>query len=478
MRDIFSGYYPPTKDQYERLWSEATIVLDTNLLLDLYRLPETARDDLISVLSSVKGRLWIPYQVALEYQRNRLTVIAEGRKSTEGALKSVGDLTSGARQRVSELQMEKRGLGIDTQPLLTELDDVSRKLVDAISAVQSSQLDISANDPVRDRIDELLKGRVGRAPATQDEVLSLTAGGEDRFRQRIPPGYEDAKKEKNPEQATFLHDHIAYERKYGDLILWRQILRHAKESKIKSLMFVTSDRKEDWWQIVQGRTIGPLPELVRESAREADLDLFWMYTSDQFVEHAKTYTKTKVGDLTVAQIKSVSEEGQRTASTALLGYMRELTANSGDAWRDVVHATAERFDMNAIELSVKRWLERNRGSVIERSGEFPDFVTLEAGEFVGYEIKYQRSFDKMLFTPNVITAMMRGYMESKERRLDRFVMIVAVSENAWIDMRESAADQLHSRVSSLLEKYPIDGMVIGALIDGEFREIIDLARFS
>ena len=475
MRDAFSGYYPPTLDQYKRLWTEATIVLDTNLLLDLYRLPETARDDLISVLNGVKERLWIPYQVALEYQRNRLSVIADGRKTTELALRSVGELASGARQRVSDLQMEKRGLGIDTQPLLTELDEVSRKLREAISTVQSSQLDISANDPVRDKIDDLLAGKVGRAPASQEDLQSLVVDGDQRFAQRIPPGYEDAKKERNPDQATFLHDHIVYERKYGDLILWRQTLRHAKENKVKSLMFVTSDRKEDWWQVVQGRTIGPLPELIRETYREADIDLFWMYTSDQFVEHAKTYTTTKVGEMTVAQIKSVSEEGQRAAAAALFDYaasnFERIPSEELDKYVINPHP---RIDAENAETAVKRWLEKKSGTTVNMTGDFPDLLTLEDGAFVGYEVRYQSSFEKMLFTPNVINAMLRGYMERQEKHVDKFVIIVAGAPSAWtgiFDM-EDGLGRLRSRVESLLQKYPVDGMVLGILSNGEFQDIV------
>lgn len=121
MRTSFFGYYPPTSGEYERLWKEATIVLDTNVLLNLYRLPTSARDEFLNVLDLLQDRLWIPHQVALEFQRNRLTVIAAERKSTEDALTSTQEIVGELRKKVDALQIDKRDLGIETQPILDDL---------------------------------------------------------------------------------------------------------------------------------------------------------------------------------------------------------------------------------------------------------------------------------------------------------------------------------------------------------------------
>ncbi len=50
---------------------------DTNVLLGLYRYPKEAHDELIRTFNQIEDRLWIPHQVALEYQENRLSVISE-----------------------------------------------------------------------------------------------------------------------------------------------------------------------------------------------------------------------------------------------------------------------------------------------------------------------------------------------------------------------------------------------------------------
>ncbi len=77
MRGTFFGYYRPSEIELETLWKNCLFVFDANLLLNLYRYSKEASDDLLRVLQSISGRLWIPHQVALEYQENCTRVMAE-----------------------------------------------------------------------------------------------------------------------------------------------------------------------------------------------------------------------------------------------------------------------------------------------------------------------------------------------------------------------------------------------------------------
>jgi hypothetical protein len=56
--------------------------------------------------------------------------------------------------------------------------------------------------------------------------------GKERYGRRMPPGFKDDKK---PE-----------DKKYGDLILWYQIIDEAKKSK-KPIVLISGDVKDDWW---------------------------------------------------------------------------------------------------------------------------------------------------------------------------------------------------------------------------------------
>lgn len=469
MKTSFSGYYPPSTEQYEQLWKEAIIVLDTNVLLNLYRLPTTARDELFGVLELLKERLWIPHQVALEFQRRRLTVIASERKATEDALSSTSELVDDIKSKVEGLQIDKRGLGIESQPLLVELEKANNQLLEAIKATHNAQLDISASDPVRQRLDELLENRVGTGPSSQAELDELISEGEDRFKEKIPPGFADADKEKNPNEATFIFDHIKYQRKFGDLILWRQLIQHVKNSQIKAVLLITADRKEDWWWREQGKTVGPHPELIREISRNGKVDLFWMYSSVQFVEHANKYSTASVSNESVAEIKQValfSPESSRNVREFLAQSRQFSTSNSGNFASLFL---GDRMDIRAIEQCVEVWLSR-RGEFAEANHRgFPDFLVRTNEEVYGYEVKYLRNFDRMLMSPAVVNGLLRGYLEINEGRLSGFTLVIAIPEEDFFEILESQRQpELYERLARLLVKYPVDSIVVGAVVDGQF----------
>ncbi|WP_018610500.1 PIN-like domain-containing protein [Uliginosibacterium gangwonense] len=403
MKKNFLGYYPPTQEQYKKLWNTGLIVLDANVLLSLYRLPTTAREDLLKVLESLKERLWIPHQVAMEFQRNRLTVIASERKTTEDVLKELQGLVACAKNKVNALELDKRNLSIEPIPLLDELEKANNQLVTAIQKAHDSLIDISANDPIREKIDTILSGRVGSGPRNQDELDKLTQEGEDRFANKIPPGFEDSKKGNNPNDAGFVFDHIKYQKKFGDLILWRQLIQHTRKNSKKEVLFVTADNKADWWWREQGKTIGPHPELSREIAREGGVELFWMYSSDQFLDQATHYAsanidKNSVNDiretsLALVQdyIRAVSERSSNTQSRFLnSNTIAEIILEKSNALK------LDSFETRAIS-SVEKWL-KSRGIVISPA-ELEDpslYLSVVGDELHIYKISAAYSFEQII----------------------------------------------------------------------------------
>jgi hypothetical protein len=132
-------------------------------------------------------------------------------------------------------------------------------------------------------------------------------------------------------------------RRYGDLILWKQIIAHAKEAG-KSILFVTDDSKDDWWLKQSGRTIGPRTELRDEFIHESKQD-FWMYTVDKFIEEAAKVTKTQVSEKAIAEIVEVRQESrqQRVAFPPRQSRFREITKEQM---------------LDALDLS-ERWVREN-----------------------------------------------------------------------------------------------------------------------
>lgn len=457
MKSDFVGYYAPTEQEYKRLWQEGLIILDANVLLDLYRLPASARDELLGVLDLLKERLWVPYHVALEFQRRRLSVIATVRKDTEDARSEAHELFEQLSKRVNSLQIDKRGLGLEAAPLVDGLKAANDKLIEAIDSAHKAQLDIAVGDPVRDKLDLLLAGKIGTSPVEQKDLDLLTEDGQNRYDNKIPPGFADVDKEKNPNEAVFYHDGLAYQRKFGDLILWRQIIRHAQDNAKKVVLFVTSDRKDDWWWRERGKTIGPRPELTREIHKKAGVELFWMYSAVQFLENAKQFTKAHVSDTSVSELKEVAR--MRPSDTFSF---RTLTPEL--RWVQSGAATNLAF---AAEAAVRNWLLRRFSEVKDNRG-FPDFlVNTEAG-LHGYEVKFVRSVTTMLMSPGVINAMLRGYLEVNEGRISRLSMVLVTDRNELEKIVSSGREKRErSSLRNILEKYHTYELFLGYVDEEE-----------
>jgi len=83
MKNSYKGFRQLSEADFKSLWKTAVFVFDANVLLNLYRYQSSTRDDLLKVLEKLGGRIWIPYHVGLEFERNRLNVIAEQKKSSQ-----------------------------------------------------------------------------------------------------------------------------------------------------------------------------------------------------------------------------------------------------------------------------------------------------------------------------------------------------------------------------------------------------------
>ena len=97
---LFPGHYRPGEDAFKKLWEKGVFVPDSNVLLNLYRYPERARKDFLNVLNKVKERIWVPHQVILEFQRNRLGVIT----STLRPVKELTDEIKSMEIQVSKIK--------------------------------------------------------------------------------------------------------------------------------------------------------------------------------------------------------------------------------------------------------------------------------------------------------------------------------------------------------------------------------------
>ena len=324
MKKEFGAFYALTPDETTTLWENATLVLDANVLLDLYRYPSDVRDALLTAFSAVADRIWIPHQAALEFQYNRPNVIAQQVNRFAEVRQSLEKHRAELAKSLDQLQLKKRHSTIDPDAFISQLDGVINQFADSLADSQASHPDVHTTDPIRDILDSTIVKNIGPA-FDQAELDKIYEEGAKRYARQQPPGYEDAKQKEG--EVRIWSDTII-RREYGDLILWKQLLRYASESKLTHVILITSDEKQDWWQVVRSngpKKLGPRPELVQELTTTASVKGFQMYTSLRFLEHAPRYLEIEVPPTALERLRSFDAAERKLFSDLSNAKLREKT---------------------------------------------------------------------------------------------------------------------------------------------------------
>lgn len=286
MKAMFTGYYTPTEEEFKTLWSECLFVFDTNTLLNLYRYSKDSRELLFKVIETIGDRIWIPHQIALEYHKHMLDEIY----NQENAYRGISDKVKTSVDTLESYLNNLRHSNINVEKIIMLLEEVNEKIQNELETQKESQPDL---DLIKERISKLFKDRVGDE-YDQLKLEDIYKKGAERYENKIPPGYKDAKDKDNK---ITINNGQKYLDKFGDLVYWMQILDKSKEDSVKSIILITDDNKEDWVLEVKGQKKGPQPELVHEFKKASRDKLFYLYNTEQFLEYAKKYLKMQDGPL-------------------------------------------------------------------------------------------------------------------------------------------------------------------------------------
>ncbi|HFI5333985.1 TPA: PIN-like domain-containing protein [Serratia liquefaciens] len=275
MKTIFESRYNKDANYYNELLSNSTFILDTNVLLSLYRYSESTRDYFLDTLERVKEKLWMPNQVGNEFFTNRLVIISEQIKSYTAFKKEFEELQRKLENKKSHPFIHEK----TSKKLNSALDDVYHDLKES----QDKYECLINEDIVLSRILDLYDNRVGTS-YSEEEIENLIKVGRERYSKQIPPGYMDFAKNGSGKNDDDLHGYNKI-RPYGDFIIWKQAIDHAKDKT--NIIIITDDIKEDWYVRAQGKTIGPRYELLAEF-KELTGQTLHVYQSDMFIERITT----------------------------------------------------------------------------------------------------------------------------------------------------------------------------------------------
>lgn len=301
MKNKFKWYYRASEEEIAEAWKNGILTVDTNVLLDLYRYNENTRNSLLSSLKRFEGKKWITFQACQEFFRNRTKVIISSEKTFNQAKDEVVKLQGNLDSTVSQLKGNRIIPANVAEDLLNAILPAIATAQEKIQETKEGHPNFLREDPILNEVTELFSGSVGE-DFKSDEIEKIKEEAEQRKKNKVPPGYLDEDKEAD--------------RPYGDFFLWKQIIEHAKAQGLP-IIFVTSERKEDWWEKIAGKTTGPRPELLKE-AFECSGQRILIYQTDQFLEFSLQRFGQKVDESAVEEIRSVDTLRSETEGTVKL----------------------------------------------------------------------------------------------------------------------------------------------------------------
>lgn len=329
MKENFTSFYENQEDDYLKIiWESPNtrFVFDTNVLLSLYSFQKESREDFIKILKLLNPRLWIPHHVALEFQRNRLKVIKNHRiyiqemqKETESFLNSISfndtifttfknsfstknklpNIHSKVEDLISNITFQIDGV---KEILKNEVENIKKLIADT----DQEKIFLNSKDHIRDEFDNIfINNSLGENIYNTQELLDdLFKEGDKRYKSMTPPGYKDGI---TKEGETFSFNGLTYKSKFGDLIIFKQIISFAKDPNIKSIIFISEDVKEDW-RIVENlngkKILGARPELKQEIFKESSIENFYIFNINDFLNHTNNSFDLKISPSSVEDIKN------------------------------------------------------------------------------------------------------------------------------------------------------------------------------
>ena len=346
--------YTLDKDAEKDLWSDCVFVFDTSALLAFYKLSKETHKSIVKVFKAIKKRLWIPYHVQFEFQKNReksiyqvldlyrefyknnITVLDKQIQTLKNNLFKldpsnplVGTQISFSEKQFAQLKKQ-----------LKSFENNKKKFRNICKKHFVSRQDDIKGLLIKDVIIEIIEKHflVG-VKYNFNKIIEIANEGSQRYLCSIPPGFKDAHKEGT--------------QRYGDLIIWKQIIDFAVKSK-KNIVFITNDiTKEDWGVLRNKRFQSPLFDLITEFF-DASGKRFWIYTLGDFLSKADELLGVKVPEDQLAQVNQTLTED---ISILTIKYQCNKCKRIGE----------DTIDAGELELEVIDSFERGMG--IERQYE-------------------------------------------------------------------------------------------------------------
>ncbi|MCU5377946.1 PIN-like domain-containing protein [Bacillus cereus] len=282
-----------------KMVKEATVVVDTNVLLSAYQTKDKTFEVILKVLEKLSSerRLKLPSHVIWEFSKNRPERIKDIAGYLWDFIKSVDYIYNPRIPKnleeilpaINVLDVKEVGAVIQSQEnvkkKLNEVKEIGVTFKKELQALALKLNDYLDDDPILSKYREIIeKSFYEDGKLSESELEKL---GNERFKKNIPPGFRDKEKGIN---------------KFGDLAIWLQICALNDD-----VIFITFDNKDDWvYKDNKKNVLGARRELVQEFYEKTKGKTLKILHPSNFID---LYTEGEVSTDVTDELKAYNYSG-------------------------------------------------------------------------------------------------------------------------------------------------------------------------
>lgn len=339
VKDVYRGYYPLTDGEVDDLWQSGLVVVDTNVLLNMYRTTPASRRAVLDSLKALHERLWLPHHVGLEFHKMREEVRQGARRAHREKARRIETDAAKIRSLADEAAALNDEVDADSS-LRAGLTEAAKLLANEVRAGQEPfDEEADGDDELLLEIERLYRPHQVGSRFSETELVGLRQQAEDRYSRSIPPGFEDKAK--------------TGDRRFGDFFIWKQMMAAANEKKA-GVIFVTNDEKADWKR--DGKA---LPELLQEFHEETG-QIVHIYSPKGFISEARrrslwTPDSDSDADGVAAELETYVDNTKATRTPAIPSNVSPFNALGLNqaAFLDAVAASGS---LASLQAGIRSWL--------------------------------------------------------------------------------------------------------------------------
>lgn len=220
------------------------IICDTNVFLHIYRYSPEFSDFALKCIQAVREHIVLPSTVNYEFKKHHRAYHGDMKKRVEKIGKEAERQIENSKRKVLNIcdnlealqYPDISELSENLEEKFSELTEIAQLFFEERGILGFISDPWNGNDLVKEQVDFIISTENLLPNVTQDVIYQICEDGEKRYKHTppLPPGFKDAKDK----------DGV---RKYSDLIIWKEIIKYAREEN-KNVFWITDDAKSDWWE--------------------------------------------------------------------------------------------------------------------------------------------------------------------------------------------------------------------------------------